>query len=232
MAFLRNLCVVLCLLSISFVFFGCAASVKSSSSQSSPSPQAGTLTLSALSFNFSNVTVGQTVKQTLQVSNSGNTAVQLSALTLSNKQFSVSGPAVPATILPSQSVSYTVAFTPTSAGNDSGTLSLVSNASNPSQVVSLSGAGVSASSSSPPSTQEHSVQLSWKASASQVIGYLVYRSETSGGNFSPLFGSAITAETYNDTTVTAGTTYYYVVTAVDSAGAQSGYSNQVTAVVP
>jgi fibronectin type 3 domain-containing protein len=139
---------------------------------------------------------------------------------------------VPATILPSQSVSYTVAFTPSSAGNDSATLSVTSNASDPSEVVSLSGAGVSASSSSPPTSEQHSVHLTWNPSASQVIGYLVYRSETAAGNFSPLFGTAITAEAYVDSTVTAGTTYYYVVTAVDSAGAQSNYSNQVTAVIP
>ena len=35
-----------------------------------------------------------------------------------------------------------------------------------------------------------------------------------------------------DNSVVGGQTYYYVVTAVDSSGAESGYSNQTQAVVP
>ncbi len=37
---------------------------------------------------------------------------------------------------------------------------------------------------------------------------------------------------YTDSTVQSGTTYYYVVTAVDSSGSESNYSNQATAVIP
>jgi len=37
---------------------------------------------------------------------------------------------------------------------------------------------------------------------------------------------------YTDSTVTSGTTYYYVATAVNSGSEESGYSNQATAVVP
>ncbi len=46
-------------------------------------------------------------------------------------------------------------------------------------------------------------------------------------NSSPQAGT-----TYVDSTVQSGTTYYYVVTAVSSSGAESSYSNQATAVVP
>jgi fibronectin type 3 domain-containing protein len=35
-----------------------------------------------------------------------------------------------------------------------------------------------------------------------------------------------------DTSVAAGTTYYYVLTAVDSTGTESSYSSQATASVP
>lgn len=38
--------------------------------------------------------------------------------------------------------------------------------------------------------------------------------------------------TYTDSTVTSGTTYYYIVTAVDGAGIESAYSNQSVAVIP
>jgi len=37
---------------------------------------------------------------------------------------------------------------------------------------------------------------------------------------------------YADLSVQAGSTYYYVVTAVDSSGTESVNSNEVTAVVP
>jgi fibronectin type 3 domain-containing protein len=35
-----------------------------------------------------------------------------------------------------------------------------------------------------------------------------------------------------DSTVQSGHTYYYAVTVVDSTGLESGYSNQVRAVIP
>jgi fibronectin type 3 domain-containing protein len=38
--------------------------------------------------------------------------------------------------------------------------------------------------------------------------------------------------TFTDTTVQAGHTYYYVVTAVDSSNVESTYSNQVVASIP
>jgi len=38
--------------------------------------------------------------------------------------------------------------------------------------------------------------------------------------------------TYTDNTVVAGTTYYYVTTAVNAEGAESVYSNVAKAVIP
>jgi fibronectin type 3 domain-containing protein len=38
--------------------------------------------------------------------------------------------------------------------------------------------------------------------------------------------------TFTDSTVVAGTTYFYVVTAVDGSGTESAYSNEAKAVVP
>ena len=63
-------------------------------------------------------------------------------------------------------------------------------------------------------------------------GYDVYRGTTSGGPYSKVNGSTDASNTYSDTTIQAGETYYYVVTSLNSAGTQSNYSNQVTAVVP
>jgi fibronectin type 3 domain-containing protein len=44
--------------------------------------------------------------------------------------------------------------------------------------------------------------------------------------------SANAATSFVDGSVQSGQTYYYVVTAVDTSGTESGYSNQVQAVIP
>jgi fibronectin type 3 domain-containing protein len=46
-------------------------------------------------------------------------------------------------------------------------------------------------------------------------------------------GSAtIATPAYTDDTVQAGSSYYYVVTAINDSGIESFYSNQVQAVIP
>jgi fibronectin type 3 domain-containing protein len=80
-------------------------------------------------------------------------------------------------------------------------------------------------------TAQHSVKLNWQASTSTgVTGYKVYRSTISGGYYGLL--TSLAALTFTDTAVQSGATYYYVVAAVNSAGLQSAYSNQVKAVIP
>ncbi|HXM65052.1 MAG TPA: fibronectin type III domain-containing protein [Terriglobales bacterium] len=69
------------------------------------------------------------------------------------------------------------------------------------------------------------VGLNWSAS-SGATSYNVQRSTTSGGPYTTI-GSPTTTS-YTDTGITNGTTYYYVVSAVNTAG-QSGNSSQVTA---
>jgi hypothetical protein len=79
----------------------------------------------------------------------------------------------------------------------------------------------------------HSVALSWSAStSSNITGYNVYRSTTSGGPYTVVNGALVTGTTFTDGSVVAGQTYYYVTTAVDSGSNQSGYSNQAVAAIP
>jgi len=73
-----------------------------------------------------------------------------------------------------------------------------------------------------------SVALSWSAPGGAVTGYNIYRSTTSGTGYTRVNTGAVTAASYTDTGVTNGTTYYYVVTALDSTG-ESAYSNQAGA---
>ncbi|MCL4557203.1 MAG: fibronectin type III domain-containing protein [Deltaproteobacteria bacterium] len=69
------------------------------------------------------------------------------------------------------------------------------------------------------------VTLQWNAS-SGATSYNVYQSTTSGGPYSKV--NATTTTDYIVTGLTNGTEYYFVVTAVNSAG-DSGYSNEVGA---
>jgi len=74
--------------------------------------------------------------------------------------------------------------------------------------------------------QDSQVSLTWTAS-SGATSYNVLRSTTNGGPYSQI-ASGVTTTSYLDTGLTNGTTYYYVVRAVNGAGT-SGNSNQASA---
>jgi fibronectin type 3 domain-containing protein len=76
------------------------------------------------------------------------------------------------------------------------------------------------------------VSLLWTASTSTIAGYNVYRGTQTGGPYAQVGTGNGTATTYTDSAVQSGQTYFYVVTAVDSAGHESVYSNEARAVVP
>lgn len=81
----------------------------------------------------------------------------------------------------------------------------------------------------------HMALLNWTASISPNISYYnIYRGATSGGPYTKIASTTANsgATTYQDTSVQAGQTYYYVGTAVDVSGNESGYSNQNTATIP
>jgi hypothetical protein len=82
-------------------------------------------------------------------------------------------------------------------------------------------------------TVPHYVSLNWSPStSSNVVGYNVYRAALSGGQYTRVNGSPVVGTSYTDSTVTAGKTYYYVCSAVDSNGNQSIYSPEAVAAVP
>jgi fibronectin type 3 domain-containing protein len=64
------------------------------------------------------------------------------------------------------------------------------------------------------------------------VGYNVYRGTTSGGPYSRVNSALESSTNFVDGSVLAGKTYFYVVTAVSGSGSQSGFSNQVKAIVP
>jgi fibronectin type 3 domain-containing protein len=74
------------------------------------------------------------------------------------------------------------------------------------------------------------VTLDWSDNGEgDLAGYNAYRSTISGGPYTKLNGSLLVSSNYTDNSVTNGTTYYYVVTAVDTGSNESGYSGQVSA---
>ena len=82
--------------------------------------------------------------------------------------------------------------------------------------------------------EDGAVALSWNAvTAADLGGYLVLRGEGSGDTLLPLMTAPVDATTFRDTTVTRGTTYTYVVVAVDSSPKhnQSAHSNRQTVTV-
>jgi fibronectin type 3 domain-containing protein len=79
---------------------------------------------------------------------------------------------------------------------------------------------------------QHQTTLSWNASSSPVIGYHVYRGTQAGGPYSLLSAGIVTADTFVDTSVASGRTYFYVVTAVGNTGVESAFSNEVAGVIP
>jgi hypothetical protein len=72
------------------------------------------------------------------------------------------------------------------------------------------------------------IDLDWRDNReSDLSDYNVYRS-TSSGSYGAAIAS-VTNSSYSDTGLSAGTTYYYVVKAVDKAGNESGNSDEASA---
>lgn len=73
------------------------------------------------------------------------------------------------------------------------------------------------------------VSLNWDDNTeSDLAGYNVYRSQSSGGGYSQI-ASGLASSDYNDNGVDNGTIYYYIVTAVDTSSNESLDSNEASA---
>jgi ASPM-SPD-2-Hydin domain-containing protein/immunoglobulin I-set domain protein/Ig-like domain-containing protein len=184
----------------------------------------GPLTASASTLTFGNVNVGSSSTLSVTFTNSGSSNITISNVSISGPGFTANGVSAGLIVTPGQTVTLNVTFAPAATGSVTGSVSVVSNASNSPASITLSGAGVQPIS--------HSATLTWTASTSTVIGYNVYRGTVSGGPYTKINSLVDATTTFTDTTVHAGQTYYWVVTAVDSSNFESPYSNEVSATVP
>lgn len=179
----------------------------------------GQLTLSPASLNFGAVPIGKNQQLTATLTASGS-SVTVSSASGSSSEFLLGGLSLPVTIPAGQTASFTITFTPQASGTASANISFAGTAS---AVEAVSGSG---------SSPQHSVSLSWVADRSTVAGYNVYRGSQTGGPYAKLTSAPTAATAYGDASVSAGLTYFYVTTAVNSAGNESTFSNEVQAAVP
>ena len=78
---------------------------------------------------------------------------------------------------------------------------------------------------------DSSVSLDWNDNTEpDLAGYNVYRSATQGGPYSKVNGALVATSVYTDAGLTGGVAYYYVVTAENTGGQESGSSNEDSAV--
>ena len=82
-----------------------------------------------------------------------------------------------------------------------------------------------------PATEGKTLDLAWDPSTGTVAGYVVYRSLSSGGQYRKITQIPLLRLTYQDFGLINGITYYYVVTALDAAGNESLYSNEVSSIL-
>lgn len=181
------------------------------------------LNLSSNSVNFGSVNVSGASQQTITLTNAGTANVTVSNVSVAGAGFNASGVSTGTTLTPGQSLAMTMVFAPASNGPVTGSVSIASNATNGTQIVSLSGTGAAVA---------HSVMLSWTPSTSSVAGYNVYVSTVSGSNYTKLTSNPVPSSNYTDSGLQTAQTRYYVVTSVDASNDESGFSNQVTAIVP
>ena len=103
----------------------------------------GTLGANPTTLNFGSVTVGSNKSLSETVTNTGGSSVTISQASISGGGFSMSGITTPLTLTAGQSTTFNVTFTPAAATGASGNISIISNASNTTLNIPLSGTGVS-----------------------------------------------------------------------------------------
>jgi hypothetical protein len=189
-----------------------------------PVPSSASLSATPSSLGFGTQAVNTPTTQTLKITNTGTVALAITQDTIVGSEFSA-GVTTPINLTPAQSVNVSVVFNPGSAGTVNGSLTLVSNGTTVLSVP-LTGTGLS--------PLAHSVDVAWDPSSSATLqGYNVYRSIVSGGPYTKLSSTLATSTLlFTDTTPVSGKQYFYVVTAVDTSGAESSASAQVAVTIP
>ena len=227
------------LILVALIAAGCGGGSKTSASSPTPTPATSTpppaptptpvpsaaaLAATPSSVGFGSLALNTTSNQTVQVTNTGGTAITITQDSVAGTGFSA-GITTPLSLNAGQSVNVPVVFTPTAAGTVNGRLSFASNGTTELSVA-LSGTGLA--------PLAHSVDIVWDASTSPTLqGYSVYRSSVTGGPYTKI-SPTLSASTllFTDTSPVSGQKYFYVVTALDTGGAESAASVEVAVSIP
>ena len=209
---------------------GCGGNKSTASNSPNPTPtptttaSSGTVTVTPSSLGFGSQVLNSSATLNVKLTNTGSSAVSITQDTVTGSGFTV-GITTPLTLNGGQSVNVPVVFTPGTSGTVNGSLAFTSNGK-PLISVGLSGTGLAA--------LAHSVDVTWAASTSTPLqGYNVYRSTVSGGPYSKLSATlSPTTLVYTDTTPVSGKQYFYVVTALNTSGAESSASSEVAVTIP
>jgi hypothetical protein len=173
---------------------------------------------------FGSVTVGSNNSQTVALQNTGTASLTVNSASFTGAGFNVTGISAPLNLSAGQSSNFAASFSPSSAGSASGNVLFKDSSGTTLLSVPMTGTGVA--------TVSHSVDLSWIDSTSSVVGYRVYRATASGGPYSLISSSIVPNTIYTDGSVSSGSMYFYVVTAVDASNNESSYSNESPASIP
>ena len=223
-------CLFLALIISALSVIGCGGGKNAVSGSStptpSPTPVSGSASLSATpsSLGFGTQALNTTMTQTVKITNTGTAAIAITQDTVAGPGFSA-GVTTPINLNAAQGVNVPVVFNPGAAGTVNGSLTLVSNGTTVLSVP-LSGTGLT--------PLAHSVDVAWDASVSSTLqGYNVYRSTVTGGPYTKLSATlSPTTLLFTDTTPVSGKKYFYVVTAVNTSGAESSASTEAAVTIP
>jgi hypothetical protein len=90
---------------------------------------------------FGNVQVGSSQSQWETITNASGSSITISQITDAGTGFTVSGLSLPTTLTPNQSLTFSTTFAPQTASSATGTITVSSNASNPTLTIPQTGTG-------------------------------------------------------------------------------------------
>ena len=186
-----------------------------------PNPR---LALSPISLDFGQVPVDVPTTQNVTLKNSGGTVLLVSSAQITGEGFTLdeTETVFPANLSPGETVLLKVTLTPLVLGTHTGSITFTSDATNSPTLLPLAGEAF----------QARTVGLAWDPSASEVNGYYLYRSTSSGGPYTRVNLSIVTETSFIDISALADQNYFYVVTAVAAEGVESILSNEAAAPAP
>jgi hypothetical protein len=132
---------------------------------------AGALTATPGSVSFGNVQTGTSQSQTVTLSNTGSSSLNVTSATVTGTGFSTSGLTTPLALAAGQSASFSVVFAPQATGSVSGNLELTNDSSSTQLNVALSGTAVAPGSltASPTSFSFGTVQVGSSQSQTETV---------------------------------------------------------------